>query len=233
MDQSGFPQAFDAMVKAYEAGNADQAKQIKDELIKWVIGNRQGQQEQRTDPEVERLRQQLQERERGEESQKVDTAYNAVIDHAGPQIDKVLRPMVSKLGLSQEQYSLLRNDVWDHLQSSRNADSTYKLIAPTKQKQGYDKWTEYAQRWTSDHAEDSARAMVKARYGHQLKNGATTATQPVKQAATTLGKEPSPSEIDYSSKGVAAAKKAGFKDLADMLLAGQAPLKVGGIRKWR
>ena len=51
--------------------------------------------------------------------------------------------------------------------------------------------------------------------------------------AVQQGKEPIPSEIDYSAKGLAAARKAGFKDLGDMLLSGQAPLKSGGIRKWR
>jgi hypothetical protein len=126
--------------------------------------------------------------------------------------------------------------VWDHLQSARNSDSTYKLIAPSKQKAGYDKWTEYAQRWTTDHAQESARSVVQSRYGHQLKAGAQTTkavTASPKQPGVTMGKEPSPSEIDYSPKGVAAAKKAGFKDLPDMLLSGQAPLKSGGIRKWR
>jgi len=236
MDQAGFPQAFDALTKAYEANDFETAKAIKAELINWVIGNRKGQEQaKQSDPEVERLRQQLEEKNKGEESRQVETAYNAVIDHAGPTIDKFLKPMVSKLGLSTEQYQALRNNVWDHLQTTRNADGTYKTVAPAKQKQGYSNWTEYAKRWTQDHAEESARHVVKLYYGHQLKNGATTqtATQAVRQPGVTMGKEPSPGEIDYSVKGVEAAKKAGFKDLQDMLLAGQAPLKAGGIRKWR
>jgi hypothetical protein len=49
----------------------------------------------------------------------------------------------------------------------------------------------------------------------------------------TKGKEPLPSEIDYSGKGLQTAKKMGFKDLSDMILAGKAPLKVGGVRQWR
>jgi hypothetical protein len=34
-------------------------------------------------------------------------------------------------------------------------------------------------------------------------------------------------------KGKIAAQKAGFKDIADMILSGKAPLKAGGIRQWR
>jgi hypothetical protein len=237
LDQQGFPQAFDRMTRLYEAGKTDDAKEIRDQLVQWVVGNRQQAQEtKQADPEVERLRKELDELKQGGESQKVNSAYNAVMDHAGPAIDKVLKPMVSKLGLSAEQYNLLRNDVWNHLQTARNEDATYKTVAPAKQRQGYDAWTDYAKRWTDDYAETSARAMVKARYGHQLQNGAKPNVQATKSPVTPsvqTGKEPSPSEIDYGPKGLMAARKAGFKDLGDMLLSGQAPLKAGGVRKWR
>lgn len=236
LDQMGFPQAFDRMVQLYESGKTEDAKALRDQLIQFVVANRQQQsRQQQIDPELERLRAELAKRDQGAESQKVDAAYNTVVDHAGPAIDRVLKPLVTKLGLSAEQYGLLRGDVWNHLQDTRNANDTYKTVAPAKQKQGYDKWTEYAKRWTEENAEASARAMVKARYGHQLQNGAktTNATKTPGTVAVQAGKEPSPSEIDYSPKGQVAARKAGFKDLADMLLSGQAPLKAGGIRKWR
>ena len=61
----------------------------------------------------------------------------------------------------------------------------------------------------------------------------TTVTKSPTQVTVQQGKEPDPSEIDYGPKGIAAARKAGFRDLGDMLLSGQAPLKAGGIRKWR
>ena len=61
----------------------------------------------------------------------------------------------------------------------------------------------------------------------------TTVTKSPTVANIQQGKEPLPSEIDYGPNGKMAARKAGFKDLADMLLAGQAPLKGGGVRKWR
>lgn len=236
LDQSGFPQAFDQMTKLYEAGKTDEAKALREELVKWVVGQRQNAQQQpKTNPEVERLQRELQELKQGGEAQKVDTAYNAVVDHAGQSIDRVLKPMASKLGLTGEQYRLLRQDVWNHLQETRNANDTYKTIAPAKQKQGYEAWTEYAKRWTDDNADASARAMVKARYGHQLQAGTKTVqtTKPVVAASIQTGKEPAPSEIDYGPKGKIAAQKAGFKDISDMILSGQAPLKAGGIRKWR
>ena len=199
LDQQGFPQAFDRMVQMYEAGKTGDAQAIRDELIKWVVANRtQAQQQQRTDPEVERLRQQLAERERGDEAKAVDTAYNSVVDHAGPEIDRVLRPLVGKLGLTGEQYKLLRGDVWNHLQDTRNSNDTYKTVAPSKQRQGYDAWTAYAKRWTSDNVADSARAMVKARYGNLLQNGAKPNVQATQTTSNVLrGKEPAPSEIDY------------------------------------
>jgi len=240
LDKAGFPQAFDLMVKAYEGGKLEDAKAIRDQLIQWVVGNRQQAQEtKQADPEVERLRAELAKRDQGAEAQKVETSYNAVVDHAGPIIDAALKNVkgFAKLGLTADQQKLLKQDVWDHLQRTRNADSTYKTVAPAKQKLGYDKWADYAKRWTVDNAEASARAMVQARYGHQLQNGAQQTVTAVTKAPGApqiqTGKQPEPSEIDYSVKGKIAAQKAGFKDVADMLLSGQAPLKVGGIRKWR
>ena len=61
----------------------------------------------------------------------------------------------------------------------------------------------------------------------------TAVTKSPAAVSVQAGKEPSPNEIDYSGRGLAAARKAGFKDLGDMILNGQAPLKSGGIRKWR
>jgi hypothetical protein len=78
--------------------------------------------------------------------------------------------------------------------------------------------------------------MAKLRYGHQLKNGAVARVNPIAPVAgpsIVRGKEPAPSEIDYGPKGVQAARKAGFKDLADMILSGRAPMKSGGVRQWR
>lgn len=237
LDQSGFPQAFDRMVQAYEAGKLEDAKAIRDQLIQWVVGNRQQQQQQnRTDPEVERLRKELNELRQGGESQKVDQAYNAVVDHAGPAIDTAARPHIAKFGLTREEQSAFRSAVWDHLQSTRNANETYKTIAPAKQRQGYDAWTEYAKRWTQDNVEESVRAILRTPPWSRLTangNGTKSVTKPVTAPSIQQGKEPQPSEIDYSGKGQMAARKAGFKDLADMLLSGQAPLKSGGIRKWR
>lgn len=238
LDRSGFPQAFDAMVQAYEAGNKQQAQALRDQLIQWVAANRgQGRTEQRTDPEIERLRQENEQLRRGDESKQVDSAYNSVVDHAGPAIDAAARPEVAKFGLTKEEYAAFRSAVWDHLQQQRNADEVYKTVAPAKQRQGYDAWTDYAKRWTQDHAADSVRAVLKMPPWTRLQpttgNGTRRpATAPV-VAGVQTGKMPSREEIDYGPKGVAAARKAGFRDLQDMLLSGQAPLKAGGIRKFR
>jgi hypothetical protein len=239
LDASGFPQAFDKMAELYKGGKTSEAEAIRAELVKWVSGNRRAaQQEPRVDPEVERLKSELATRDKGEESQKVNTAYSAVVEHAGPVIDKVLKPIVAKLGLSTEQYKTLRNHVWSDLQETRNSNEVYKTVAPSKQRAGYDKWAEYAKGWTADNAAESARKMAHHYYGHQLKNGAVSAAvdatkQPGSVATITQGKMPDAGEIDYGPRGTQAARKAGFKDVADMLLSGRAPMKSGGIRKWR
>ena len=237
LDQAGFPQAFDRMVQLYDAGKTDEAQAIRNELIQWVSGNRQAaQQQKQADPEVERLRAELAKRDEGQESQKVHSAYNDVVSHAGPAIDAAARPLVGKLGLSREENAAFRQAVWDHLQQTRNSNADYKTIAPAKQRQGYDKWTDYAKRWTADNAEASVRAVLKTPPWSRIaasKTPVTAVTKSPAQVSVQRGKEPAPSEIDYSGKGLAAARKAGFKDLGDMLLSGQAPLKAGGIRRWR
>ena len=237
LDKVGFPQAFDRMVQLYDAGKIEEAQAIRNELIQWVVSNRQAAQQQRqVDPEVERLRTELAKRDQGQESQKVDAAYNDVVSHAGPAIDRVAAPIIGKFGFTREEASAFRQAVWNHLQETRNAHPDYKTIAPAKQRQGYDKWTEYAKRWTDDNAEASIRAVLKTPPWSRLAGSTKTAAAVTRQPSSVSmqqGKEPLPSEIDYSPTGKAAARKAGFKDLADMLLAGQAPLKAGGIRKWR
>jgi len=177
----------------------------------------------------------LAERNKTDESGKVNTAYNDVVAHAGPVIDKVAQPIIGKLGFSKEEASAFRQAVWNHLQDTRNAHADYKTIAPAKQRQGYDKWAEYAKRWTDDNAEASIRAVLKTPPWSRIAGTpkVTPVTKSPAAANIQQGKEPLPSEIDYGPNGKLAARKAGFKDLADMLMAGQAPLKAGGIRKWR
>jgi len=237
LDQAGFPQAFDKMVQLYDAGKTEEAQAIRNELIQWVTGNRQAAQQQRqADPEVERLRAELAKRDQGQESQQVDAAYNSVVDHAGPAIDRIAKPIIGKLGLTKEENSAFRQAVWNHLQETRNAHADYKTIAPAKQRQGYDKWTEYANRWTDDNADASIRAVLKTPPWSRIATGktpVTAVTNSPAQVSVQRGKEPGPDEIDYGPAGKAAARKAGFRDLQDMLLAGQAPLKAGGVRRWR
>ena len=237
LDQQGFPQAFDAMVKLYESGDTARAQQLRDELIQWVSGNRRSaQQQQKVDPEVERLRAELAKRDEGTQSQKIEAAYNDVVSHAGTAINKVAQPIIGKLGLSKEEMGAFRQAVWNDLQQRRNAHPDYQTIAPAKQRQGLDKWGDYAKRWTGDNAEASIRAVLKTPPWSRIalsKTPVTAVTKSPAQVSVQQGKEPSPSEIDYGPKGFQAARKAGFKDLGDMLLSGQAPLKSGGIRKWR
>jgi len=236
-DSNGFPEAFDRMVQAYQSGNKAEGDKLSAEMTRWFVAQRnQTQQQPKTDPEIDRLRQQLQERDSTESKQAVDSAYNSVTTHAGPVIDKYLKPIVAKLGLSKEQYNALREDTWKHLQDIRNADQTYKTVATAKQKQGMDAVATYIKSETESRAQEAARTRANFWYGHQLKNGAVKATNATATPVTpgvTRGKEPSPGEIDYGPKGIQAAKKLGFKDLSDMILAGKAPLKVGGIRQWR
>lgn len=237
LDKSGFPEAYDDMVSAYQAGDKARGDALSAKLAQWVTAQRQGQQqEKRADPEVERLQRELDERKSGESKQATDRAYSDVVTHAGPTIDKYLRPIVAKLGLSKEQYSALREDTWKHLQDTRNSDETYKLTANAKYKQSMDAATTYIKGETESRAQASARARANFWYGHQLKNGAVktpNATATPLTPGIIRGKEPSPAEIDYSPKGIQVAKKQGFKDLSDMILAGKAPLKAGGVRQWR
>ena len=235
LDQAGFPQAFDQMVRLYDVGKTDEAQAIRNELIQWVTSNRQQAQQQQADPEVERLRAELAKRDEGQESQKVDAAYNDVVSHAGPSIDRAARPIIGKYAFTREEAGAFRQAVWNHLQETRNANADYKTIEPAKQRQGYDKWTEYAKRWTDDNAESSIRAVLKTPPWSRLAGSArpVAVTKTPGTVSVQQGKEPAPEEIDYSGKGLAAARKAGYKDVFDMIMSGQAPLKAGGIRKWR
>ncbi len=236
-DNSGFPEAFDMMVGHYQAGRKAEGDALSARLAQWFSSQRKTTSESpRVDPNVERLQKELDERKTTESAQATDRAYNDVITHAGPVIDKYLKPIVAKLGLSKDQYNALREDTWKHLQDTRNADQTYKTVAVAKMKQGMDKASEYIKSETESRAEGAAKARAGFWYGHQLKNGAvkvTNATAVPVTPGVTRGKEPTPAEIDYGPKGIQAAKKAGFKDLGDMIVSGKAPLKAGGIRQWR
>ena len=238
LDSSGFPERFDEMVQAYKAGDKVNGDKLSAMLARWVAGQRsQIKQEPKVDPRVAELEGRLTETQKAEQERQVNTAYRDVVTHAGPVIDKHLKPLVAKLGLSTEQYNALREDAWKELQDKRNADATYKTVANAKYKQGIPAATEYIKGETESRAADAARVVANFRYGHQLKNGAVAPKPNVTAQPTTpgitRGKEPTPGEIDYSIKGIQAAKKAGFKDLSDMILAGKAPLKAGGIRQWR
>jgi hypothetical protein len=241
LDSSGFPNAFDKMTKLYASGKTAEAEEIRAELATWVSSQRnQTAREPKVDPRVQELEGKLTETQQREQQQEVDRAYNGVVQHAGPVIDRYLKPIVGKLGLTKEQYADLREDTWKHLQDTRNADPTYKTVAGAKQKQGMDAVSEYIKSETENRAQDAARTMANRRYGHQLKNGAVKApnvTAPVTTPGVTRGKEPTRDEIDYTPKGWALAKKAGYKGsmqgIQDMIMDGKAPLKVGGIRQWR
>jgi len=241
IENAGFVASLTAIFDALKKGDGPAILNTANGMKAWFDSQRQQferQQQAKPDPEVERLRAELAKRDEGETSKQVDTAYNAVITAAVPSIDKVLKPIVAKLGLSEEQYKTLREHVWSDIQSKRNENPTYKTIAPAKQRQGYDAWTTYAKQWTDDNAAESARTVANLYYGHQLKNGAPTQVKrdpvapPGASQQITAGQSPSPSEIDYGPKGIATAKKLGFKDLADMILSHQAPMKAGGVRKW-
>lgn len=241
LDQSGFSQAFDRMVQLYDTGKTEDAQSIRNELIQWVVENRQAaQNEKKVDPEVERLRAELAKRDEGQQSQKVDAAYSEVVSHAGPAIDKAARPYTGKLGLSKEEAGAFRQAVWNHIQQYRNSHPDYKTIAPAKQRQGYDEWTKYTKRWTEDNAEASVHAVLKTPPWSRIASGsrqATSATESPLKPSVQSGKAPDPSEIDYVG-GKAKLQKAGlwkkeYHDIGDALMDGVAPLKAGGFRKWR
>lgn len=237
-DAAGFPEAFDQMTELVRSGDAKGALALAAKMAAWFSSQRaQKQAESRPDPEVERLRNELKTRDDKESAAAVDGAYNSVVEHAGPVIDKHLKPIVAKLGLSPEQYKLLRGQVWTHLETTRNENATYKTVAGAKYKQGINVALPYMKQWTDENAMDAARTVANQWYGHQLKNGAVKTANPTANpgapAGIQRGKEPTAAEIDYGPRGLQAARKAGFKDVGDMILNGKAPLKAGGIRQWR
>ena len=239
IEKAGFLTSVGSILRELqqEKPNADSIWKIAQGMKAWFDSHRSAlKQTRQVDPEVERLRAELAKKNEGEESKKVDSAYSEVVAHAGPEIDRIAKPIVGKFGFTPEENKAFRQAVWNHLQETRNAHADYKTIAPAKQKQGLDKWGEYAKRWTTDNAEASIRAVLKTPPWSRLA-GATKVTTPVVKTPGTVapqtGKQPSREEIDYGPKGLAAARRAGFKDVGDMLMSGQAPLVAGGIRKWR
>lgn len=243
IEQSGFSAALQEIYTGLEQGDSKAILQTIQRMAQWLAGQKAQSQQKyskqtRVDPERQKFETEKQQFENQKQTEAVNSAYNSVVDHAGPSIDKVLKPMVAKLGLSAEQYSLLREDTWKYIQDTRNSNATYKITAASKMKQGMTQAADYIKKWTDDNARTASEHVVKLRYGHQLKAG-TAAKSPTgsptggKVNATVNGKEPLPSEIDYSSKGLLVAKRAGFKDIGDMILSGQAPLKTGVTRKWR
>ena len=100
-DASGFPEAFDKMVGLYQAGNKADGDALAAKMAQWFSQQRKGVEAQpKPDPQVERLQRELDERKTGESKQAVDRAYSDVVSHAGPVIDKYLKPIVAKLGLN-------------------------------------------------------------------------------------------------------------------------------------
>jgi hypothetical protein len=237
-DSAGFPEAFDSMVQAYQKGDKATGDRLSAEMARWFSAQRtQTKQEPKIDPETERLRKELETRDSKQSQQEIDRAYNSVVEHAKPVIEKYVKAQTAKLGLNATQIAKLGRIAWDTLQSERNADPTYKTVATAKSRQGMDAAATYIKSETDSRAEDVVRRTVQEFYGHQLKNGAVAAKPNVTATpitnGVTKGKEPTAGEIDYGPKGIQAAKKAGFKDIGDMILAGKAPLKAGGIRMWR
>ena len=105
LDTSGFPQAFDRMAALYEAGKVDEAKALKQEQIEWVVGQRNAAkvQPKQADPEVERLKAKLQDRETKDTKAANGAALTAVESHSLPILEKAIKGIVGKLGLSQDQ----------------------------------------------------------------------------------------------------------------------------------
>lgn len=237
LDASGFPQAFDAMVKLYESGKTEDAQRLKQELIGWVVGQRQqpAQEQAKADPEVEKLRKEIQTRDETARTAANDVALKSVKEHTLPLLDKAIRQIVGKLGLSNEQVETLKAQAWGDLQDTRNGNQTYKTLTAAKYGSGGpNAWAEYAKTWSNDNAAESARKIAHQYYGHQLKNGAATSkVDPIKQPtaqAVVAGQRPKPSEIDYGPKGMAFARKNGFSNMQDYVLSPKILLKDGTVR---
>jgi len=236
LDSSGFPQAFDAMVEAFMGGKTQEGQQLAAKLAQWVQTQRQNQQQQKTDPEVERLRNELAERDRKSAESQVNSIYDAVNDHGSNLAIKEAGRLGAAVKLSQEQIQDLAADIWDKYQTTRNADGTYKQVVGLKYKQNPESARDYMNQHATENLARVAEQRFKLRYGHLVKAGVAKpnpTAQPGVPTGPVKGQQPTAAEIDYGPTGMMAARKAGFKDVGEMILNGQAPLKAGGIRKWR
>lgn len=234
LDSSGFPQAFDAMVEAFIGGKAQEGQRLAAQLANWVQAQRQTQQQQKTDPEVERLRNELAERDRKAADAQINSTYDAVNDHGSNLAIKEATRLGAQVKLSPEQIQDLAADIWEKYQTTRNADATYKQVVNLKYKQNPESARDYMNQHATENLARTAEQRFKLRYGHLAKKTTPNPTvQPGVPSGPVKGQQPTRDEIDYGPVGMQAARKAGFKDVGDMILNGQAPLKAGGIRKWR
>lgn len=236
LDSAGYPHAFDAMVEAVQQGNGKEALRIANVLAQWVQEQRQATKQKQTDPEVERLRNELAERDRKAYDAKVDSVYTAVNDHGSNIAIKEAGRLGAAVKLSQEQIQDLAADIWDKYQTIRNNEATYKQVSALKFKQNPDSARDYMNQHATENLARVADQRFKLRYGHLVKAGVAKpnpTAQPGVPSGPVKGQQPTAAEIDYGPTGMMAARKAGFKDVGEMILNGQAPLKAGGIRKWR
>lgn len=237
MEKAGFVGSLNAIYAALKEGDSPTILKVVNGMKGWFDGNKQTAQDKpKTDPEVERLRTQLKDRETKDMTAANEKALTEVETHSLPLLETKLKAIVGKLGLTPDQMKVLTRHAWDDLIATRNANGTYKTVATSKYQQGAPAWVTYAKEWTNDNATEAARKVANLYYGHQLRNGAAkTAPDPTRAVipGVSMGEQPTREEIDYGPRGKMAARKAGYKDLGDMLMAHRAPLLAGGIRQWK
>lgn len=220
LESQGFSSAFDAAVEAFNAKDYTTAQRLLTQISNWGKGLLTASAAPKVDPERQAFEKERETFAQEKYSGEINTVFSKVIAHAQTVLDKELAGDKKRLGLSEESYSLLREDAWKYLQELRNADPIFKSSIGAKFNEKSRKVDpsseEFVKGFNEQFGKQAAERAVRVRYGH------------VKPATVVPVKSPltAPSAtgpvIDYDQT----RRKFG-RDAQDAILQGKAVAKDG------